>query len=96
MGYHSLPATSKANPIWILISAIPLQIGSIASMLYIVSSDNKDKAYSLLFLIPVLGPIIAYVLTESRDRYIATMAGWVFIGQILGYVILDVLLLSIH
>ena len=96
MWHHSLPSASKANPIWILISAIPLQIGSIASMLYIVSSNNKDKAYSLLFLIPVIGPMIAYVLTESRNRYIATMAGWVFIGQILSYVILDVLLLSTH
>ncbi len=65
-------------------------------MLYILSSDNKNKAYSLLLLIPIIGPIIAYVLMESGDKYVATMAGWVFIGQILSYVILEVLLLSIH
>ncbi|MCL5680269.1 MAG: hypothetical protein M1465_02940 [Candidatus Marsarchaeota archaeon] len=91
MGLPHLPSASKANPAWIFISAIPLQIGSIASMLYVLSSDNKNKAYSLLFLIPVIGPIISYVLTEQKDKYISTMAGWVFLGQILSYVILDLM-----
>ena len=87
-----LSSKSKSSPIWILISAIPIQIGSIISMLYVLSSDNKNKAYTLLFLIPTIGPIIAYVLTEQNDKYISSMAGWVFIGQILSYILLDVLI----
>jgi hypothetical protein len=94
MGLH-LPSNSKASPIWMLVSAIPLQIGSIASMLYVLSSDNKNKAYSLLFLIPTIGPVVAYVLTESKDKYVSSMAGWVFVGQILSYIVLDILL-SLH
>ncbi len=85
-----LSSTSKSSQIWIIISAIPIQIGSIISMLYVLSSDNKNKAFALLFLIPIIGPIIAYVLTEQKDKYISSMAGWVFIGQILSYILLDV------
>ena len=92
MGLPHLPSTSRATPVWILISSVPLQIGSIASVLYVLSSDNKNKEYTLLFLIPTIGPIIAYVLTEQKDKYISSMAGWVFVGQILGYIILDLLL----
>ncbi|EET90390.1 MAG: hypothetical protein LVQ97_03385 [Candidatus Micrarchaeales archaeon] len=92
MGVPHISSASKSSPIWILVSAIPLQIGSIAAMLYVLSSGNKNKAYSLLFLIPIIGPIIAYVLTEQKDRYISSMAGWVFLGQILGYIILDALI----
>ncbi len=92
MGVPRLSSTSKSSPVWILISAVPPLIGTIAAVLYVLSSDNKNKAYSLLFLIPIIGPIIAYVLMEQKDRYISSMAGWVFLGQILGYIILDALI----
>ncbi len=92
MGLLHLPKNSKSSPIWALISAIPFQIGSIVAMIYVVSSDNEDKAYSLLFLIPIIGPIISYVLTESKDKYTSTLAEWVFVGQIISYILLDVLL----
>lgn len=74
-------------------SAIPLMVGTIVVLLYILSSNNKNKAYALLYLIPILGPIIAYVLTESKDKYISTMASWVFAGQILSGVIYAVFIL---
>ncbi len=90
MGLLHISSTSKATPLWIFVSAIPL-IGGVISMLYILSSDNKNKAYSLLFLIPVIGPIISYVLMEQKDKYISTMAGWVFLGQVIGYIILNLL-----
>jgi len=66
-------------------------VGAIIGMLYVLSSNNKDKAYTLLFLIPILGPIIAYVLTSSKDKYISTMAEWFFVGQ-LTWIIIAVLI----
>ncbi len=76
---------TKANPLWILISAIPL--GSVISMLYVLSSRRNNKEYSLFFLIPVIGPLIAYVMMESKDTYLASMAEWVFIGEIIDTII---------
>lgn len=89
-----LQNNKKPGPIWIIISAIPLQIGSIIAMLWILSSDNKNKAYALLYLIPFIGPIIAYVLMGKKDKYVSTMAEWVFVGQILGYVVWYLLFIS--
>ncbi len=88
-----LITTQRANPVWVLISAVPLQIGSVASIVYVLSSDSKNKAYSLLFLIPIVGPIITHVLMIQKDRYLSSMAEWIFIGQIAGYIILKVLLI---
>lgn len=93
MGLLHLPKGMKSSPIWILISAIPFQIGSIVAMLYVLSSDNENKGYSLLFLIPILGPIISYVLTEGKDKYISTLSGWVFVGQIISYILLDIVII---
>jgi hypothetical protein len=92
MGSRHLPRNVKSSPVWILISAIPFQIGSIAAMLYVISSDNEDKAFSLLFLIPIIGPIISYVLAEGKDKYLSTLSGWVFIGQIISYFLMKILL----
>ena len=86
---------SRASLVWIFVSAIPLQIGSIAAMLYVLSSINDNKAYSLLFLIPFMGPIVAYVLTSTKDEYISSMAGWIFLGQILSSIILEILIVSL-
>jgi len=47
----------------------------------------------LLFLIPVIEPIIAYVFTEHSDKYLSTMAGWVFLGQIINLFVLKALYL---
>ena len=95
MRLSHIPSNIKSSPIWILISSVPYQIGSIIAMLYVLSSDNENKIYSLLFLIPIIGPIISYVLTENKDRYISTLSGWVFAGQIISYILLDILLLII-
>ncbi len=92
MGSRHLPGNVKSSPVWILISAIPFQIGSIVAMLYVISSDNEDKVYSLLFLIPIIGPIISYVLAEGKDKYLSTLSGWVFIGQIISYFLMKILL----
>ncbi|ASI13623.1 multipass membrane protein [Candidatus Mancarchaeum acidiphilum] len=92
MKQRDLPSNRKASFIWILVSAIPFDIGSVIAILWVLSSTNKNKAYSLLYLIPVIGPIISYVLTESKDEYLSSMAGWVFLGQILGGIILEVLI----
>lgn len=64
-------------------------------MVWILSSNNKNKAYSLLYIVPIIGPIIAYVFMESKDKYISTMAEWVFVGQVLSYIILVVLSIAI-
>lgn len=96
MDLPDLTSNKKSSPMWAIVSVIPLLIGTTIVVLYILSSNNKNKAYSLLYLIPGIGPIVAYVLTESRDKYVSTMAGWVFVGQILSYVILVVLLHLIH
>ncbi len=91
MKQPNLPSDKKATPIWVLISAIPLQIGSIIAMLWILSSTNRNKAYSLLFPIPIIGPIISYVLMESKDRYISSMSGWIFVGQVLSAIIFELI-----
>lgn len=76
-----------ANPAWVAISAIPLMIGTVVAVLHTLTLKNENKAYSLLLLIPFIGPIITYVLMSSKDRYLSTLAEWVFVGQILGAVI---------
>ena len=90
----SKPSDSKASPLWIIVAAIPW-LGGVVSMLYVISSDNKNKAYSLLFIIPVIGAIVAYVLTSSKDKYVSTMAEWVFIGQLIAQFLWFVLIASI-
>ncbi|MGC8694732.1 MAG: hypothetical protein ACP5RI_03910 [Candidatus Micrarchaeia archaeon] len=95
MSLRHIPNEIKASPIWILISSVPYQIGSIIAMLYVLSSDNENKAYSLLFLLPIIGPIISYVITENKDRYVSTLSGWVFVGQIISYILIDILFLII-
>jgi len=95
MSMQRVDSHSNASPIWIFVSAIPLQIGSIVATLYVLSSSNDNKAYSLLFLIPGIGPIVAYVLTSKKDAYISSMASWVFLGQILSYIILWILIVAL-
>lgn len=93
MKWPHLPSDSKSSLLWTFVASIPLQIGSAIIVLYILSSDNRNKAYSLLFLIPVIGPIIAYVFTEHSDKHLSTMAGWVFLGQIISLFVLEALYL---
>ncbi len=72
----------KSSPLWVLIAAVPLA-GAVSAIAYTAYLNARNRWFTLLFLVPILGPIIAYIITSSNDRYVSSMAEWFFLGTIL-------------
>lgn len=80
-------ASRKSSPLWVPVAAVPLA-GAVAAIAYAFHRNARHRWYTLLFLVPILGPLLAYVFTSSSDRYISSMAEWFFAGYVVMVLVL--------
>lgn len=72
----------KASILWILLGA--LGIGQLVALIYsLVSKNDKDRIFGVLFILGWLGDIIIYVIEKDKDKYLATMALYLLIGNVI-------------
>ncbi|MCL4396850.1 hypothetical protein M1494_00700 [Candidatus Parvarchaeota archaeon] len=84
--------SKKASKIWIILGFIG--IGQLIALIYsLVSKNDKDRILGVLFILGWLGDIIIYFLEKDKDKYIASMALYLLIGEIV-VIIVAVLLFS--
>ena len=85
--------SKKASKIWIILGFIG--IGQLIALIYsLVSKNDKDRILGVLFILGWLGDIIIYFLEKDKDKYIASMALYLLIGEIV-VIIVAVLLFSV-
>ncbi len=76
----------KASKVWILLGFIGL--GQLVALIYsLVSKEDKDRVFGVLFILGFIGDILIYFLEKDKDTYIATMALYLLIGEIILLVI---------
>ena len=72
----------KASYFWILLGF--LGIGQIVALIYsLVSKNDKDRVFGVLFILGWLGDIIVYVIEKDKDKYLASIALYLFIGELI-------------
>lgn len=72
----------KASYGWIVLGLIG--VGQIVALIYsLISKNDKDRVFGVLFLLGWLGDIIIYVIEKDKDKYLATMALYLLIGNII-------------
>jgi len=76
----------NASKIWILLGFIG--IGQLIALIYsLVSKDDKDRILGVLFILGWLGDIIIYFIEKDKDKYISSMALYLFIGELILFII---------
>ncbi len=81
----------EASKIWILLGFIG--IGQLVALIYsLVSKDDKDRIFGVLFILGWLGDLILYFIEKDKDKYLSSMALYLFIGEIIMFVVIFPLL----
>ncbi len=74
--------SKKASKIWILLGFIG--IGQLIALIYsLVNKNDKDRVIGVLFILGWLGDLIIYFLEKDKDKYLSSMALYLFIGEII-------------
>ncbi len=84
---------SKASDWWYLIG-LTGGIGYLAAIIYTLVSDNKNRIWSLFYLLGFIGGIVLYFVFEKSDRKFADMSKKLVIGNIVAIVIALVVFFS--
>lgn len=85
--------SKKASKVWIFLGFIG--IGQLVALIYsLVSKNDKDRVFGVLFILGWLGDLIIYFIEKDKDKYIASMALYLLIGEVI-VVILAVLFFSL-
>ncbi len=85
--------SKKASKIWILLGLIG--IGQLIALIYsLVSKKDKDRFFGILFILGWLGDLIIYFVEKDRDKYLSSMALYLFIGEI-AILVVSVLIFSL-
>jgi hypothetical protein len=72
---------------WIFLGFIG--VGQLIALIYsLVSKNDKDRVFGVLFILGWLGDLIIYVVQKDKDKYLSSMALYLFIGSVLLFVIL--------
>ena len=78
--------SKKASKLWILLGFIG--IGQLIALIYsLVSKNDKDRVFGILFILGWLGDIIIYFLEKDKDKYLASMALYLLIGEVVMIVV---------
>ena len=78
--------SKKVSKIWILLGLIG--IGQLVALIYsLVSKNDKDRVFGVLFILGWLGDIIIYFIEKDKDKYLSSMALYLLIGEIILLVI---------
>lgn len=96
---------AKANNLWyltglltilsaLLLYFIPI-IAIIIVIAYIIASGGPKKYWSLAFIIGIIGPIIVYFACKDSDAHLSNLSKKLFIGQLIGFIIVLILVLPI-
>ena len=76
----------KASKIWILLGL--LGVGQLIALIYsLVSKNDKDRVFGVLFILGWLGDIILYFVEKDKDKYLSSMALYLLIGNVVLFVI---------
>ncbi len=82
--------SKKASKIWILLGLIG--VGQLIALIYsLVSKNDKDRVFGVLFILGWLGDLIIYFVEKDKDKYLSSMALYLFIGEVLLFVVAIVL-----
>ncbi len=82
--------SKKASAAWILLGIIG--IGQFIALIYsLVSKNDKDRVFGVLFILGWLGDLIIYFVEKDKDKYLSSMALYLFIGEVLLFVVAIVL-----
>ena len=82
--------SKKASKIWIFLGLIG--IGQLIALIYsLVSKNDKDRVFGVLFILGWLGDLIIYFVEKDKDKYLSSMALYLFIGEVLLFVVAIVL-----
>ena len=74
--------SKKASKVWILLGFIG--IGQLVALIYsLVSKNDKDRVFGVLFILGWLGDLIIYFIEKDKDKYIASMALYLLIGEVI-------------
>ena len=73
--------SKKASKVWILLGFIG--IGQLVALIYsLVSKNDKDRVFGVLFILGWLGDLIIYFIEKDKDMYLSSMALYLLIGEI--------------
>jgi hypothetical protein len=76
----------KASKFWIILGLIG--IGQLVALIYsLVSKEDKDRVFGVLFILGFLGDLIIYFIEKDKDKYLSSMALYLLIGEIVLLVI---------
>jgi hypothetical protein len=63
-------------------------IGQLVALIYsLVSKEDKDRVFGVLFILGFLGDLIIYFIEKDKDKYLSSMALYLLIGEIVLLVI---------
>jgi hypothetical protein len=80
----------KASPFWYLLGIIG-GIGYFVGMIYVLITNNKNRIWSLFFLLGPIGSIILYFVFKTEDKKLVDMSVKLLIGYIISIIIIIVL-----
>lgn len=76
-----------ASKIWIFLGFF-FGIGYLIALIYtLISKQDKDRLYGILFILGFIGSIIIYILEKDKDRYLSSLALYLLIGTIIDIVV---------
>ncbi len=79
--------SKKASKVWILLGFIG--IGQLVALIYsLVSKNDKDRVFGVLFILGWLGDLIIYFIEKDKDKYLSSMALYLLIGEIVLIVVI--------
>lgn len=80
----------KASRLWYLAGIAG--IGNIIALVYVLIKGGKTKILSLLYILGIIGTIMAYFLSKNEDKKLADISIKLFVGNVLEVILVFLLI----
>ncbi|MCL4400513.1 MAG: hypothetical protein M1348_03645 [Candidatus Parvarchaeota archaeon] len=75
-------STGKASTLW-YIAGLLGSVGYIVGLVYVMLTNNKNKLWSLLYFLGIIGSVIIYIMFRKKDKKFADMSIKLLTGSLI-------------